>query len=481
MTVGVPALDNDRKKLITLVNMTEHAVNEGDAAPVGGILEELQRYCQEQLDKEEACMIALGFPDIERHTRDHQNFRQGVRTLRANFVAAGDDSARRECAAQAYALLQDWLLTHFLVEDLKLKPLSRRKAESVAADGAKDSAAPAEAGPEQWKLRQRDERRDLPPHLKELLRPLHYVAPQPPAPRIAFPSLERLCEGAISFRVERLLIFFQRRNDAITREALFPFLFSPDFAEKFLKSLQTHIFPHMWTTRRMRLLDTDMDWKGLNSHTFWGRLGEQRIEHVVEAWALAWDHLRLIPTTNDDGTTVMKVREPTKRLRAALAAPNQAAYDLPKIGNREIDVFVALLDPADIIYTRLERLWSVCHDLYVQEMTPQVGRLDRLEGAFRDCLMSAYAALPHPWGDFLILACHRVFPRISTVFVESFAARFGRTDDAREERLPYTMRYLTQCRDMPEMRARELREDAEWQAKLDEWQSLHVDRTAAGD
>jgi hypothetical protein len=68
----------------------------------------------------------------------------------------------------------------------------------------------------------------------------------------------------------------------------------------------------------------------------------------------------------------------------------------------------------------------------------------------------------------MVLACHRVFPRVTTTFLESFSTNLGRSEIEREAHIPYTIRYLRQVREIPEIRNRERIEELEWQAKMKE-------------
>jgi hypothetical protein len=95
-------------------------------------------------------------------------------------------------------------------------------------------------------------------------------------------------------------------------------------------------------------------------------------------------------------------------------------------------------------------------------------------------MIDLFNGLPEPWGDFLILTGHRVFPRLDTLFLESFSTNFGRTEAAREAVMPYTMRYLRQVREDPEIRAREQAEEEEWQAGLVELRKYRKWRSFGG-
>ena len=78
-------------------------------------------------------------------------------------------------------------------------------------------------------------------------------------------------------------------------------------------------------------------------------------------------------------------------------------------------------------------------------------------------MLSAFTSFPEKWGDFLVLTCHRVFPRVSVEFLESFSRNLGRNEAEREGYMPYLIRYLRQARDNPEVAKRERKEAAEWE------------------
>jgi hypothetical protein len=52
--------------------------------------------------------------------------------------------------------------------------------------------------------------------------------------------------------------------------------------------------------------------------------------------------------------------------------------------------------------------------------------------------------------DVLTLACHRVYPRLSTGFLERLVAHFGATLAEQVERLPYTTVSLRQMQEQAE-------------------------------
>jgi hypothetical protein len=262
-------------------------------------------------------------------------------------------------------------------------------------------------------------------------------------------------------------VFFHRHNPALNLELPTFFLASPEFTERFHEAITKFIFPTLWESRQVRMLSTSFDWAAEDTDSFWDHVTRQLEQGILQGWIQAWDDLRLVETTKN-GAKVYQVKENTKALRDMLLPSDPMVYDIPKIGNREIEVFKSLLDPANDWWATLNRSWRICHDLYEQEKDPRVFQQKAREGAFRDGLLAAFNRFPPEWVDFMVLACHRVFPRVTTTFLESFSTNLGRSEAEREAHIPYTIRYLRQVREIPEIRNRERIEELEWQAKVKE-------------
>jgi hypothetical protein len=401
-------------------------------------------------------------------------------------------------------MVREWLAEHILKEIIELKPYgqpspspaSNRKPQPMTTawlqpfvPGQKQppqpppppgvpgvqpaqTAAPIAANGE-WKAVGA-----MPAHLEVHLKPLDYTIPRPPPVIAEFPSFQALCEAAVWRSVSKVLIFFQRHNEKIIRDLPPLFIASPEFAKNFKSVLDEVVFPMMWEQRRMRMLLTNFDAGMSDDEGFFARLGPRNTEHVLQVWAQTWTSLRLIESQGLQGFTVMKVKEETKKVRNTLEPADETLYDMPKIGNREIELFKALLDPANDWWSAFSKLWKPCHDYYVQEKTP-AGDPDIREGTLRDHLIDAINALPDPWGDYMLLTAHRCFPRLDCTFLESFVTNFGRTDVAREAVIPYTMRYLRQVKEHPEILEREKREEEEWQNTLTELRKYRSWRSRA--
>jgi hypothetical protein len=309
---------------------------------------------------------------------------------------------------------------------------------------------------------------EVPEHLAHLLKRISYLLPQPPEPVSGFGSFDELCEAAVMARVERVLVFFQRSNPEVDRALPRPFLLSPEFSENFRKAVNRFVFPAIRESRQIRMQATSFKWEEANTDTFWDHTSRQLKEKLQQVWIQAWCDLKLIETRKGDGSKVFQVKNETKTLREMLQPPHPDAYDLPKIGNRELDVFCSLLDPATDWFTKLSDIWQTCHDLYEQEKDPRVFQDRAREGALRDNLLAAFQRFPDQWADFLVLTCHRVFPRVNCAFMEKFTTNVGSTDAERERHLPFVMRYLYQVKDNPEVSVGERKEENDWAQKAQE-------------
>jgi hypothetical protein len=300
----------------------------------------------------------------------------------------------------------------------------------------------------------------LPEHLSHLLHHIVYDDPQPPPSALGFSGFDELCAAAIDHRLDRVLTFFHKHNPDATRPLPLPFLLSPEFAANFKAAVRRLVTPAIRESRLMRMLSTTIAPTATDTDRFWGQIDEGMQHLLLMAWNKAWDDLKLIETHRGD-ETVYQVKKDTKTLRAMLS-PEGAAYDIPHISNREIDLFRTLFDPAEDWWPRLAEIWRACHILYEQEMHPRVFQQQAREGALRDALLAAFKSVPEPWSDFLLLLCHHVFPRITTKYLARFSYNIGQDQAAREARMPYLMRHIKQAEATPAVREAEHRDELQW-------------------
>ena len=331
---------------------------------------------------------------------------------------------------------------------------------------AKEKRTPARQDPENSHERQsRDVEYWLPPHLAHLLAHVEYATPELPKPEF-LPSFDDLCLASIHARIDNVLVFFQRHNPSFRRELPPIFLFSEEFAAKLKRAIAKFIYPYIAGSRQVRVFATSVDLTKVDSRTFWDQVDDVLKAKLLSTWQQAWNDLRLIEAGEAEGGKVLQIKETTKLLREMLQPSAPDVYDLPRIANREIDLLCSLLNTEEDWWQRLNAEWQRFHDFYEQEMDPRVFQQRAREGVLRDNLLLAAAKFPEQWGDFLVLLCHRIFPRVTTYFLECYSANIGLSEKERERRAPYLMRYLAQVRQHPEIKERERLEGAEWEAQV---------------
>lgn len=131
MSVGVPALDEDHKKLLALVNEL-HSVVRKQAAPdvIERVMRDLASYVDYHFEAEERLMRLCRYPDLEAHQASHE-------TLRKQVIALGERFAREGYAVRLkmFDFLSDWLMRHILGEDMKYRDAMAARTRPKAGAG----------------------------------------------------------------------------------------------------------------------------------------------------------------------------------------------------------------------------------------------------------------------------------------------------------------------------------------------------------
>lgn len=135
MSVGVPAMDEDHRKLLDLLNELHAVVRQKQSADcVERVLRDVVSYADYHFEAEERLMRLARYPDLEAHKATHDHLRAQVADLEKRFVA--NNSAMR---LKMFDFLSDWLMRHILGEDMKYKAALtarlRPKAEPTGEEG----------------------------------------------------------------------------------------------------------------------------------------------------------------------------------------------------------------------------------------------------------------------------------------------------------------------------------------------------------
>ncbi|CUW38848.1 conserved protein of unknown function(Haemerythrin-like, metal-binding,1-132) [Magnetospirillum sp. XM-1] len=486
MSIGVPELDADHRALVELINGFEASVTAGDESGTGEAMRELVGLIADHFSREENLLSGIGCPSFYAHRDGHDAVADRIHLLRRRYLVASDASVRRDIASTLLAFIRVSVMDHILTEDSAMGrrfaavPDARSQPAEPAKPASPESVKPASAaGKAMAPASAQDVEYSLPPHLAHLLTRLNYTQAELPPPRRDFETFDSLCAEAVGRRIDEVLVVFHKDNPSVCRPLAPVFVLSPDFAPRFRQAVEVLILPEMMKSRLLRQMAANNDWRAMDGDSFWESVDTPLAEDMLERWRLAWDELKLVERVKEDGSRVFQVKESTRALRDMLQPPSPEAYDLPRIGNTEIDTLTSLFDPTRDLAGALNAAWQRCHDLYEQEMEPRVFQQAAREGALRDYLLAAHQQYAANWGEFLTLTAHRVFGRVTSHFLERFVTSLGRTEQERAAHMPYLMRTVHQLRDRPEIRRRERDEEAEWQAQRRELQNVLKGITAA--
>lgn len=130
LSLDVPAIDNDHKRLFELLNRVRFLDLAGDEPEaIMEALSELLLYTQTHFRREERLMGLGGYPGLDVHRGYHRQFTEKVTEALAQFRANSTNFRARNI----YELLANWLVDHVLGEDMKIRPFVATLAEAQAA------------------------------------------------------------------------------------------------------------------------------------------------------------------------------------------------------------------------------------------------------------------------------------------------------------------------------------------------------------
>jgi hemerythrin-like metal-binding protein len=456
MSLNEPHLDHQHKLVVNTLNVLEKACREKNQAAIHLVFSNLLPYFRKHFQEEEAFFEQVKYPRRDWHKQVHAQLLQQADDINGRFRMASDDEGRLAAAGALQLFVEDYIFGHMVKEDLKAKPYTKIDTSSEVSMVVLHEQA-EEAREQRKQLREKDLEYHLPPHLEHLLKRIEFVVPEFPEPKKDFTNFQALCESAIFRRLDRVLMFFHRYNPDLRRELPPFFLSSSKFREKLHAALRAQIFPMLWESRQVRLAASSLDLTTLDDESFWTRIEGTLRADIMHWWRTSWMNMRPIVSKRDaDGRTVLKVKDNLKSLREMLQPDDPEDYDLPKIGQRELDLFASLLDVDTDWWDKLNLAWKIFVDLYEQEKDPRVFQQKAREGALRDYMLESFNKFPTEWLDFLLLCCHANFPRVTTMFLDSFTRNYDRRDMV----LPFTMRYLEQIAERKDIRHREIEAEA---------------------
>jgi len=116
LSVGVDEIDDDHRKLVSLFNILNHSVMEGDAPDyLAAILDELINCTVWHFSHEERLMLKYGYKGIAEHKMEHQELIKSAKELQQKILQT-DNLVMNE----DIEFLEHWLMEHIFTTDLKM-------------------------------------------------------------------------------------------------------------------------------------------------------------------------------------------------------------------------------------------------------------------------------------------------------------------------------------------------------------------------
>ncbi len=113
LSVDVPAMDNEHKKLIDLVNKLNDAMKAGKAKDeMDRTFNELASYTQSHFASEERYMQSIGYPNFDAHKAEHTKLLQTVTDFKKEY-----DAGNAMISMKLMGFLRDWVRNHIQKTD----------------------------------------------------------------------------------------------------------------------------------------------------------------------------------------------------------------------------------------------------------------------------------------------------------------------------------------------------------------------------
>ena len=114
LSVKIPSIDNQHKRLIQLINQLDESIEQGNAnMVVNTTINELVRYTEAHFIYEEALFSIHGYSEAENHKKVHQNLFSKVEYFKKK-IKENDP----EVYSELLEFLNHWLYHHILKEDM---------------------------------------------------------------------------------------------------------------------------------------------------------------------------------------------------------------------------------------------------------------------------------------------------------------------------------------------------------------------------
>jgi len=125
--IGIERIDEQHRWLVDLTNALYDSLNgtDGEAQPIGELIEQLVEYTMNHFIVEEVLFQRLGYPGEEAHKAEHDRFNRQIIDL---LYRHEDGEA---VSVEALELLKSWLIHHILKVDKAYVAFFKEKGVTV--------------------------------------------------------------------------------------------------------------------------------------------------------------------------------------------------------------------------------------------------------------------------------------------------------------------------------------------------------------
>lgn len=118
MSVGVPSLDDQHKKMLTLLNQLHDGMMTGkDKLALGDVLKALISMTAIHFKYEEELLARSGYPDDATHRGEHAVLTRQVIEIRRQYESVGPSAM----TIPVMSFLKNWLVAHIQGADMKYR------------------------------------------------------------------------------------------------------------------------------------------------------------------------------------------------------------------------------------------------------------------------------------------------------------------------------------------------------------------------
>lgn len=116
LSVEVDEIDEDHRKLVSIFNILNHAVMDGESRDyLAAVLEELVNCTVWHFSHEERLMLKYGYEGMAEHKAIHGELIKSVKELQQKILQAD-----KTMTDEDFEFLEVWLTEHILTDDMRL-------------------------------------------------------------------------------------------------------------------------------------------------------------------------------------------------------------------------------------------------------------------------------------------------------------------------------------------------------------------------